>query len=296
MENNISHQNLHKYMPSKKIRIIIGVIIVVAILFALRNPIINLKNKIFNRQSLITTTTNPEIDQPQTTLSIDEDTDGDGLLDWQETLLGTDPRIPNSKTDVPDSIREVVNLSKDSVTVEDKLALKVYQRLLTEPKGNDITEALQAATSKEMLDYADSLDRQLTSYSIDDLNLVDNTSETEASYGSAVMAALKPIRITPEKLAQINANLLSTDLTTPDIGFQKNLSGTLANLLKMPVPLRYSDTHLLIINSVTHMDRILSAPQTTTDASTQYARFLVFQKNRNLLVQTVATLAAMLKL
>jgi hypothetical protein len=296
MENNISHQNLHKYMPSKKIRIIIGVIIVVAILFALRNPIINLKNKIFNKQGLVTTITNPEITQPQTTLSIDEDTDGDGLLDWQETLLGTDPRIPNSKTDVPDSIREVVNLSKESVTVEDKLALKVYQRLLTEPKGNDITEALQAATSKEMLDYADSLDRQLTSYSIDDLNLVDNTPETEASYESAVMAALKPIRITPEKLAQINANLLSTDPTTPDVGFQKNLSGTLSNLLKMPVPLRYSDTHLLIINSVTHMDRILSAPQTTTDASTQYARFLVFQKNRNLLVQTVATLAAMLKL
>lgn len=300
MENNNStklpNQNALRYLPSKKIRIVIGIIIIIAILFALRNPIISLKNKIFHKTPTQTEITDPLLEQSQAPLSIDEDTDGDGLLDWQEVLLGTDTRIPNSKTDVPDSIREIVNISKESVTAEDKLALKIYQRLLTEPQGTNINEALQAATSKEMLDYADSLDNQLTNYTLDDLELIDNTAELESVYKSAITATLKNLTPKPETLEQVYASLLSPESTNQYSGLDKKLSQGLSALLKMPVPLRFADIHLSLVNSITHMSRALEKASIPTDASTKYALFLVFQKNWNMSVQTATALAAMFQL
>ena len=46
-----------RYMPSKKIQVIIGIIFVIAILFALKNPIIGLYNNVFNKNAVVPTPT-----------------------------------------------------------------------------------------------------------------------------------------------------------------------------------------------------------------------------------------------
>lgn len=296
MENNISHENVHKYLPSKKIQIAIGVIVIVAVLYGLRNPIINLKNRIFNKQAQpIVTLTAPVVSPEQGQLSIDKDTDGDGLPDWQEVLLGTDPKVPNSKTDVPDSVRELVNTSKDIVTTEDKLALKVYQRLLTEPKGNNISEALQAATSKEVLDYANSIDQQLTTYTIDDINLVDDTPDSRLAYQNSAGPLVKAA-IPSQAILQDSFTYLSTGTAKITVSnFQINLTQTTNKLLQVPVPLGLVEEHLILLNAIAHMNGILNnSSKPSSDPSTLYANILVFEKNFNATRGASDTLAKML--
>jgi hypothetical protein len=147
-----------------------------------------------------------------------------------------------------------------------------------------------------MLDYADSLDSQLTNYTIDDLELVDNTTESENAYKSAVTTILKNGKSSPETIQQVYTSILSTETTTQNITFQNNLSKTLSALLKTPVPLRFADIHVSVINSIAHMSRVMEKLSSPNDASTKYALFLVFQKNWNKSIETTTALAAMFQL
>ncbi len=298
MEHNPSPINSQKapdhvlrYMPSKKIQIIIGTIFVIAVLYALKNPIIGLYNNVFRKNTAVPVPTLVEsvVEQEPKPLSIDVDTDEDGLADWQETLLGTNPLIPNSKIDVPDSIRELVGTtSKDLITTEDKIALKVYQRLQTDPKGDNIVEAIQAATTKEVLDLADSIDKQLTTYSYDDLNIVDETPESVATYKKAIIAFNKTLNTDESTAKDIYDGIVNNKRTISMSTFQVSLTSSVAKLLAMPVPLKSAGDHLTLVNAMAHASGILAANQNNGgETSIIYASLLVFQKNVNLVRETV---------
>lgn len=285
-----------KFIPSKKILAIVGIIIVVAIIYGLRNPLDRLIQKIKSGKQVSITTIQPKTEQSPVTLSVDKDTDGDGLPDWQEVLLGTNPNVPNSKDDVPQSLRELVNSSdKTLITTSDKLALKVYQRLESAPKGSNITEAVQAATTKEMLDYANSLDQQMTTYALNDLNLVDNTADARTSYSAAIAPEFKKIIPDASQTQQIYQQILGNTQKIIPSSYEIGITKVVNDLLQMPVPLRLSENHLILLNAVTHLQGALKSQNSaTTDQTDLYAMFLVFQKNLNLAIQSATALDAML--
>jgi hypothetical protein len=299
MEHNSSNidsqktpEHVLRYMPSKKIQIIIGVILIITILYAFKNPIIGLYNNVFNKNADIPTPTlvGSVVEQELKPLSVDVDTDGDGLADWQETLLGTDPLVANSKADVPDSIRELVGTTSNNlITTEDKIALKVYQRLQTDPKGDNIVQAIQAATTKEVLDLADSMDKQLTTYTFDDLNIVDETPTSVEVYKNAITAFNKTL-VTDDAVARdIYNGIINNEKTIGMSVFQVSLTSSVGKLLAMPVPLKSTSEHLTLVNAMAHASEILA---TTTqlnknETSIIYATLLVFQKNVNLVRETV---------
>jgi hypothetical protein len=183
-----------KFLPSKRIQKVLLVIFIILLGYTLWKPVTNLVKKITTKTTTIITPTIPKpvIDQVKPSLSIDKDTDGDGLADWQETLIGTDPEIPNSESEVPKELREIiVEKTSPIVTSEDKLALNIYQRLLSNPVGNDINQAIQAATTKEVLDLANTLEERAPQYSYEDLDLVDLTNESKTSYQKQIQSVQK---------------------------------------------------------------------------------------------------------
>ncbi|HQV64670.1 MAG TPA: thrombospondin type 3 repeat-containing protein [Candidatus Paceibacterota bacterium] len=284
-----------KYLPSKRIRIVVGIIILIAILYALKNPILQLKDLVFNRISvrpdleLVQSTVN----QRQVPLSVDKDTDGDGLADWQESLLGTDPNIINTLEQVPETLRQVLKDSEKLVTTDDKLTLKIYQRLQTDVQGTNINEAVQAATTKELLDLADSMDNQVPEYTIDDIEFSEDNSISD--YRSKIQRAQKVIILSDASIKTIYESLFSGKRSIELGVFQNSLNETISSVKAIPVPIEFIENHILLLNNMRKMSSALSrTTDRAVEESTRIALFLVFQKNYNSLLNTYSAMEKML--
>lgn len=284
-----------KYLPSKRIQIVVGIIILIAILYALKNPILRLKDLVFNRISvrpdseLVQSTVN----QRQVPLSVDKDTDGDGLADWQESLLGTDPNIINTLEQVPETLRQVLKDSEKLVTTDDKLTLKIYQRLQTDVQGTNINEAVQAATTKELLDLADSMDNQVPEYTIDDIEFSEDNSISD--YRSKIQRAQKVIILSDASIKTIYESLFSGKRSIELGVFQNSLNETISSVKAIPVPIEFIENHILLLNNMRKMSSALSrTTDRAVEESTRIALFLVFQKNYNSLLNTYSAMEKML--
>lgn len=276
-----------KYLPSKRIRIIIILIIILAVLYALKNPLMSLFQKGYSKSvDTVVSIPLPQTEQQKTTLSIDKDTDADGLPDWQEILIGTDPNSATPADQVPKEIKELVATAEKSIiTEDDKLALNVYNRLATDPKGTNILEAVQAATAKEVLDLANSIDKNLTTYSVNDINLVDDVDFNQETYASQ----LKKIKsdVTPSENVQKKIyELLTTGKTDIAITtYQIKLQTNIKKVLELPVSVRTTDIHLATLNALVHINDIISKNYSSVDSTNLYASLLVYQKNKNVFDQ-----------
>ena len=288
-----------QYLPSKRIQKVLLVLFIVIIGYVLWKPVKNLVIKLRSSSTsavVATTLPQPVVEQVKPTLSTDKDTDGDGLADWQETLIGTDPSVPNSETEVPQSVRELVAKSAtDIITTEDKLALNIYQRLLTDPKGTNITQAIQAATAKEVLDLADSMDQQYASYSYDDINLIDDSANANQEYKTAINSLNRTLNLDKQTAQEIYNALLTGQKTINLATFQMAVNQSTIKLLQMSVPLKMADMHLDLLNALVHINSVLGNNQiNSSESSLLYASFLVFQKNVNISTQTVDTITQIL--
>lgn len=285
-----------KYLPGPQIRRVLIIILILIIGYALWKPALSLIQKIRNSalQSLVAIPKPVGGEKATSELSIDKDTDGDGLADWQEALIGTDPNIPNAEDSVPQDVRYLVtsNAAKNAVTTEDKLALKIYQRLQTDPKGNNIDEAIQAATTKELLDFADSLEQQITPYTFDDIEYSDDNSES--AYKSKLESVKKIVIPDDATIKTLYTSLFNGENSAQLVLYQNSLSHEITNLKALPVPTPFIENHLLLLNNLKIMSESLSKTVFgVTDQSTRIALFFVFQKNYNLLVNNYDTMQRM---
>lgn len=276
-----------KYLPSKRIRIIIILIVVIAILYAVKNPIMSLFQKGYSKTvDTVVAIPLPQTEQQKTTLSIDKDTDADGLPDWQEMLIGTDPNSVTPADQVPKEIKELIATAEKSIiTDDDKLALNVYNRLGTDPKGTNILEAVQAATAKEVLDLADSIDKNLTTYSINDINLVDDIEFNQETYSNQ-LKKIKSEATPSENVQKKIYELLTTGKTDIAITtYQIKLQTNIKKVLELPISVRTADIHLATLNALVHINDIISKNYSSVDPTNLYASLLVYQKNKNVFDQ-----------
>lgn len=284
-----------KYLPSRRIRLVILVLVIGLIGYGLWKPVSRIVKSFFSKDvsvmdSLLPT---PVTEQPVTQLSIDKDTDGDGLADWQETLIGTDPEIPNSESEIPKELREIITEKAAAVvTPEDKLALSIYQRLLSEPVGDDINQAIQAATTKEMLDLANSLEKKAPLYSYDDLILVEVTPETKNSYKKQITVLQKNLEIPAETFQSIYNYLLHGEKTITETTFQVSLGQRVTKMLEVEVPLIFAEQHLNGLNALSRINSLLSISENSE--SLRYASLLAFQKNVNRISESMQNINSLL--
>ena len=297
-ENNM-HQLKHpweKYLPGPQIRRILIIILILIVGYVSWKPVVSLIQKIRTNamQSLVAIPKPVDGDKTSIELSVDKDSDGDGLADWQEALIGTNPEIPNAEDSIPQDVRYLVtsNAAKNAVTTEDKLALKIYQRLQTDPKGTNIEEAIQAATTKELLDFANSLEGQISLYTMDDIEYSEDNSE--ASYKSKLESVKKIVIPDDATIKTIYTSLFNGENSAQLVLYQNSLAREISNLKVLPVPVPFIENHLLLLNNLKIMSESLSKTVFgVTDQSTRIALFFVFQKNYNLLVNNYDTMQRM---
>lgn len=295
-ENNaLSTSN---YLPSKKMMLIIICIVIIVVLFLLRHTIIGIFQKIGDLQigqpkgipvSVVATNKGVSFD-------ITKDTDGDGIPDWQEALLGTDSETYTTLEEVPIEMREIVNQSMSVLTTSDQLALAIYERARTNPIGDSYEQNLQAAAAKEILDLADSIDRQLTTYILEDLNIVlDGATEQDyAKYRQSLITYFKKINL-PSLVATTYPNFLKGEETRSE---QITFGNLVNELIKIPVPFEYANNHLELLNALAHVyDVFVQSDRLSDDSETTRLTLLfVLQKNINLVDQKMSDFSIMLNI
>lgn len=248
------------YLPSKKIRIIIALLLIIGIgYFTIPLIIASLKK-------------NPAQTVPPTNLVVStpsgdpttRDTDGDGIPDWQEIAMGLDPKNPETKKGVPDmttyqNIKDAVgnntfDLEAGKVTDTDKVSLTIYDALASDSKKNNgvSVEATQAVTGQELYNYIAAQKKQITTFSQKDLVVVEGTIDSNKDYASKMKTLLADTPETKKYPTMINS-YLDTDSTKtkPNIApilayFEK----VIAAMRSIPVPASAVSTHLDVLNSV----------------------------------------------
>lgn len=248
------------YLPSKKIRIIIAILVVIGVGYFTVPMIINSLKK------------GPVKTVPPTNLVVSaptgdpttRDSDGDGIPDWQEIALGLDPNNPQSKKGVPDmttyqNIKDAVgnntfDLEAGKVTDTDKVSLTIYDALSSDSKKNNgiSVEATQAVTGQELYNYIAAQKKLVTVYTEKDLNVVEGTIDSNKNYASKMKVLLADTPETKKYPSTINAYLdTDTAKDKPAIApvltyFEK----IIAAMKSTPVPASAVSTHLDILNAV----------------------------------------------
>jgi len=277
-----------KYLPSKKIGIALVVIVVAFGIYGLRKDIVVLINKVTNREVVKTSLPIPLAGIQNQPAYLDRDSDGDGILDWQELLIGTDPYTFNSKDSVSDDIRQLIAAADPVIDLSDKLALAIFERAETIETGTTYEEKLQAAASKEMLDLADSIDRGLTTYALQDLNLEETALVNIANYASTMTTLLD--RLEPsETTIQKTYAFLSGEAPSPDAGYLTLLAQSIERLIAIQTPLALSEPHLALTNALAHSYEIIKKQESLPSSEiNSLVNMFIFQKNFNLALQAAS--------
>ena len=268
------------YLPSKKIRIIIAILVLVGIGYFII-PIItqSLKKEKVHEVPPTNLVISTPIGDPTT-----RDTDGDGVPDWQEIAIGLDPNKPQTKPGVPDmtayqNIKSAVgnntfDLEAGKVTDTDKVSLTIYDALASDSKKNNgvSVAATQSVTGQELYNYIAAQKKLITVYTDKDIHTIDVTLESNKDYASKMKILLADTAETKKYPSIINT-YLDTDNTgdkttiTPVLAYFEKI---IASLKTIPVPTAAVSTHLDILNAVQGVYQVVKTYNPTdTDPTSQ---------------------------
>lgn len=273
MESNTpaSYKN---YLPSKKIQVIIGVLVIIGIGY-------------FTIPALINYFKNKKIDAPvPTRLSIvlpagdptTRDSDGDGVLDWQEIAVGLDPQNPTTRdttsdleifTTLKSKIGEgTFNLELENTEATDKISLTIYDSLSRESiAGGGISEmAVQSITAQELTNYIAAQQDKIKVYTASEVSIVESTQEANDTYAKTVQDVIKN---TPqaEDLASTVTSYLDNEISKTSVEpYLSIINSVTSKLVTAEIPRNAAQIHLEILNALQAIYQLTSEyPEGTTD-------------------------------
>ena len=257
------------YLPGKGIRITIGIIVVIGIAY-------------FTIPWAIRTIKRTRVAEPKkaevfvSSLSGDpttRDTDGDGVPDWQEIVLGLDINNPQSKPGIPDlttlqTIKSQVgtdtfDLEAGRVTDTDKVSLTIYNALSEDSVKNDgiSVAGTQTVTGQELYNYIAARKKELRTYAEKDLVTTTGSLQNNQAYAqkmSVILADDSVSRNGPELIQSYLDDRASRQDIQPMLSL---LEKKVSLLLDVPVPPSAIPMHLDIINSAQGIYQLLDEYQ-----------------------------------
>jgi len=289
---------MNRLLPSKKLSVFLVLTLVILgcffVFYKYKNREISyLLNP--EKQKVTKNTTNKIIQQ-----TIKNDTDGDGLKDWEETLWKTDPTNPDTDNDgtndndeilinrnpliagpndllddkIISSNKEATNsLNSNPLTKTDLLSRELFTGYIALKQENQLgtdqeEQFLDNLIAKNLLTDTDSV----KSYTLNDLDIIhDNSKETIQQYATQIDLILSP-NIEMENDIIIIKEILETrdkqKLQEIDLNI-KIYENAQKELLSLPVPYEISTPHINAINALgslisntTQMKQILNDPIT----------------------------------
>ncbi|HET8574625.1 MAG TPA: hypothetical protein VFM02_00430 [Candidatus Paceibacterota bacterium] len=284
--------SISRYLPKKKLPVIITVIVAVVVI----GGALTLQQKGHWHGVSVQTDQATLAESTAASSSLDKDTDGDGLKDWQEILWGTDPKNPDTDGDgTPDG--EEVKENRDptipgpndqlqnsngtpatstaaiyaSLTPQQQATRNLFARYLALQASGSLDSGSANDISNEFIQEAlhgSSSEAFFKTYTAKDL-IVSNDTSAQAvhDYGNkmgAIYVKYPPVSSTDNELslfvkAENSKNQADFDKIKP---FAERYRNVLAASLKVPVPKDAVAMDLNYINA-------LSALATNADALSQ---------------------------
>ncbi len=204
------------------------------------------------------------------------DTDQDGLKDWEEELLGSDPK--NKDTD-GDGIQdgkeeifkktadilpifqknEVTTVSAPNLTKTDEITQGLFINYLSLKQGGGINTGSINELVKDFEQQIFSPSLGVTLYSKNDLTLVSDNNALLLTYANAVNSLFTKYR---EPLL-INLSQKSTeDISSPEytvavLLISETYKTVAKNLIKIPVPMSLAGSHVALANNFLRSGELL---------------------------------------
>lgn len=288
-----SLEKYRAYLPSKRIMMALGVIVIVGLGYIIIPKIPTVfrivKNIFTHKTSLSVSKT------PVSTVQTEADSDGDSIPDWQEALFNLDPNDADSNNDgVPDSVPvDAQKLANDPniVTQSDKLVLQILAEINKEGGIDNLTQSqLSEKVQIEILKTAESVESGFTSYGQSDLTLADNSPESVRIYKSTIDRINKEVIPNKDIIRKIYSFISVTDTKQYPSFYMSTVQGNVASLLKTPVPRSLSDDHLKLVNSLSRLYGFVTQLHTDQgfyENTDSYIKTIVIQKNLNAIAKSV---------
>lgn len=288
MENSAPN-SYRNFLPSRNLQVfMLAVVVVGAAIYGIPKLVRYVKES----RSHKTETKAPEV-SAQAGDPTSRDSDLDGIPDWEEVLVGLDPRNPETTKGVPDQaayqkIRSEIgidafNEAKSQVTETDKLSLAIYDGLSRDAtvKGETTNGAVTGITEGEMLNYLNSKKKLLKSYTTKDLTVIGNTPTEVSAFYSAVNKATAGID--DKNMADHISNYISGK-EQKSAYFEKKLAQmneAVRDLLAIPVPGTAAPAYLDSVNALYRMIQIIDQydPENTSDDLNQFGAIGLIQDN-----------------
>lgn len=266
------------YLPSKKIQLVIAILLgILAAYF--------LVPKLY---TLIKEVSIPKV--PTSNLSVTlptgdpttRDSDGDGVLDWQEIAVGLDPQNPVTKNGTPDmqtfeTLKAQVGVAlfaneEAQVTDTDKVSLTIYDTLAKDSIENNgiAIDTTQAVTGQELINYITAQRARIKTFSQKDLSVVQGTMENNEAYAKAMKPILADTPETKNAPKLIAAYLDGTADRSKILPFVNALKKKITPLQTVPVPSSAASIHLEILNAFQGIAQVLDEyDHTNTDPTSK---------------------------
>ena len=279
---SFSFEDVKKYLPSRGVFFIIlgtSCTLLMAYLFA------GLVTTKYSSKSLSVKTVGG---------AIGKDADGDGVPDWEESLWGTDPRVPDTDGDgTPDGTE--ISLQKNQLAIENGYGTSTVFLSETDKFSRDLFVTYSALSAQGQLssDAATKLGNAAIAKSFDNVPTVPTYSKVDIKIVPATGASDLEYRKNISKLSSIDGvtvgaefPLINTGILTEDVGrlrmaskYSKTYTQYITSLLKIPVPSNQAENHIRLLNDLSYISIVL--PQITAlenDVIKGYPLYTIYVK------------------
>jgi len=255
---------MQKYLPSKQFVKIMSITLSVGLAFFLLGKIF--ENKTFSANDKVTKDSSNK--KAENEDFFDQDTDGDGLYDWEEALWGTDPRQKDSDDDGIDDKKYVENKRKtadfdetykpDTSNETETFARQLFTTAAVLNQSGtfnkDTIEQFSQGVNSSISNFNLKDKYTLSNLKLSSVSATDYYKNYKKMYDSLPAKDVSEIEVIVRLAENPNDQQGLEDLAKLNVMFDKFKS----SLLSMEVPYAISGVHLSIINNLDKFSSVVT--------------------------------------
>jgi len=281
------------FLPSRQFVLVVGSVLVVVVLVFVARLYGSQGETAEYRAEVVTTT---RVNTPTT--FTEKDSDGDGLMDWEEGLWGTDPNNPNSKSvSVNDAeyvatVREALKAPsqptqtaqvKQTLTETDILARDLFTQYLNiKGAGSNITSDVAQGLAATLANSVLTETEPSTIYTSADLNIVDDSERAYENYEKLLEATINQYQGAGgiDEIVELQKAIENPGNVESVMALEtawKQYENVLQDMLDLPVPSGVVSEHLemvnalsVLVNNVESFQYVLADPVVALPAISNY--------------------------